>query len=485
MKKRECKKKSGQGGAPNFLPRVPVRLAPFSHVLLPPRAKKSIVWPAPPGWSAPSSSRVQLGPEVLCLMSPYPAMLVKGAASRVISEILRGCMPPKAMRQQPFDHHWVLRVDLERPDVPLRGRTLEDEAYRLTVEAAAAAGGVPTVRVRSRAPWGALHALTTLRHLMQVEHTVESGEVRVYVPVCDIQDKPVHAHRALMVPYTRAPHVMDFVENGDPFEGTEKSDISEIFQWIDIGVQLKFNVLHWEVVIKTEEKLVHFVDLLRTTAGYAGRRGLQVMVQVDMDHPQIPPGRRTEFLRRMAAAVQDTSALLHLGPRGRRFLRHVPPRYTGVVGPPDTDDGAVDEDEGRDVNEGTAPPHLTEHVFDQWDGKTGDLLRFRNMMREEAFLRLLDLDQHPGAGGLRGGGVEIPMDVVPLLQVAAFLWDPRTMLRDVEEGAAVFKTVNDSMLASMALPSGAAHIIEAEKLRLEMAWEEQQEESHQSAPPSL
>ena len=71
---------------PNFLPRVPMRLTPASHIPVPPKAKKSAPWPVPSGWSEPTGSdarRVQLGAEVLCRMEPAPAMLVKAAAQRV------------------------------------------------------------------------------------------------------------------------------------------------------------------------------------------------------------------------------------------------------------------------------------------------------------------------------------------------------------------------------------------------------------------
>ena len=202
---------------------------------------------------------------------------------------------------------------------PLRTRTLEDEAYRLTVTDKK----LPEVHIRSRAPWGAMHALSTLRFLMQVEHTVETGEVRVSLPVCDIKDKPAHAHRALLVPYVRDPHIMEFTEENDPFGGSATSEISEIFQWIDLGVQLKFNMLHWEVLVPNEEKFVHFLDLMRVTAGYAARRGMQLMPQVDLGHPGIPEGKKALFLRRLGQELQGTCALVHLGPRGRRALRAI------------------------------------------------------------------------------------------------------------------------------------------------------------------
>ena len=89
------KKKKKKDPAPNFLPRVPMRLTPASHILMPPNPKKSIMWPLPRKQRL-RGPRVQLGAEVMCRMEPAPALLVKAAAQRVVSDILCGCTPPPA-----------------------------------------------------------------------------------------------------------------------------------------------------------------------------------------------------------------------------------------------------------------------------------------------------------------------------------------------------------------------------------------------------
>ena len=296
----------------------------------------------------------------------------------------------------------------------------------------------------------------------------------MFVPVCDIEDGPAHRHRALVVPFARDAHVLEYAAGGtDPFEGTTRTELPEILQWIDIGASLKLNVLHWEVMAKNENRFVHLLDMIKVVAGYAARRGLQLMPQVHLDHARVPAPARALFLRNLTRVLQDTSPLVHLGPGGARHAPHVPPGHAAVVGP---------------AAGPAAGGAITERMFDDPAWRGGDasdhtLLRFRRMVREEAFLRLLALRRmHAPGAPLRGGGLEVPCDGVPLLQVAAFLWDPATMVTDPTD-AEPFQQAFQSMFVNAGLPMRKPHIIEAEQVRAE-AFERIHQQIAQSSPSS-
>ena len=318
---------------------------------------------------------------------------------------------------------------------------------------------------------GALHALSTLRHLMQVEHTVETGEVRVYLPICDIHDKPVHLHRALVIPFERNAHLLEYVEGTDAFEGTTRSELSEVLQWIDIGASLKFNVLHWEVMVKGEQRFVHLLDMIRRWP--ATPRGAGCSHAAGAPGPRAVPARPRALPAEphaRAAGHVPAGAPAPAGAHAPHVLGHPP------VGPAAA---PAQQQEG-------AGGVLTERLFDDtWDGSNAanTLLRFRRLVREDSYLRLMELRRmHRSSSTLRGGGLEVPSDGLPLFQVASFLWDPATMVIDPTDFTP-FERALKSVFVNSGLPLSQPHVIEAEQLRAEAA-ERIGHQTSQSCPSS-
>ena len=121
------------------------------------------------------------------------------------------------------------------------------------------------------------------------------------------------------------------------------------------------------------------------------------------------------------------------------------------------------------------------------------------MNHEMSFVKLLKLREEwvrreargaaaaPPTPPLRGGGLEAPADVLPLLQVAAFLWCPDTMM--VEPDDSVGKRAVQSVFANAGLPVRERHMLEVENPRLRiMAAHRKNEKSsqlsdHPTTPP--
>lgn len=351
-----------------FLPSLPgLRIAPHSDLLLSPPAHQAVLWPS----SSSAASAVPpyparpVGPVVRLHLRPEPLHLLKAAVQRLVSTHLRSCTAPAEVAK-PFPHHWVLTVTYDQ-NVPLQERALQHEHFSLH----ATPGKLTHVHVRGASQWGALLGLYSLGMLLGITHTDTEIRAAVHLPSTPLSEGPRVAHRGLRLPPTL--------------------DTPALRTCIDRGAQLKFNVLHWVVMV--DGRLVMPVAMVRMVVQYAFLRGMQVMFELDDWGSQA--SSQQDFLR--VFMPLSTSPLLHVGNRVPRRPEGMPHQLV------------LTRRQAGTVHEAS---------LKHW--QPGDLVRLKAPQTEAGFQQLATLD----LTGVRGATLELPANLMVQLQVAALLWAP-------------------------------------------------------------
>lgn len=353
-----------------FISAIPgLRVAPQSTLLLPPAARKATLWPSSAELGTQHACPV--GPVVRLHLRPEPLHLLKAAVQRLVSNQLRGCTPPAEVAK-PFPHHWELTVHYEA-NIPLHERKLEHETYALH----ATQGKLTHVHLRAASQWGALLGLQTLSMLLEITHSETTIHAAAHLPSTPFSEGPHLLHRAIRIPST--------------------FDVSEIRHAIDHGAQLKFNVLHWDVL--ADGRLVLPFEMVRMVVQYAYLRGLQVMFELVDWGTQAKA--QENFLR--VFMPLSTSPLLHVGAHPPTVPADMPHQLVQTQRAADTVHEAK-------LGHGEQP---------------GDLVRVPSPQTEAAFEQLATID----LPGIRGAALELPANLLAQLQVAALLWAPESRAR--------------------------------------------------------
>ncbi len=235
---------------------------------------------------------------------PRTCLVTKWAVQRLGAEMLQHSRCPHSA-SEPFLHHWVCEVELERP---AEDGVKDDESYRLEVRS----GPVTTVLIRAATCWGAVHAITTLKqHLrVEVDPQTKNSTCSVDSPLV-FEDGPVHRHRGAMV---------DCVQSFLP--------LPKLRQLVNLLAYFKMNVLHWQLGTSAGTRLTEDVhDASGYTTQdvehmliYAHRRGVEIMIEFDP-----PYHSNDDYLRQIKELyyrLHYTYPCIHLGGMGGHHAGH-------------------------------------------------------------------------------------------------------------------------------------------------------------------
>jgi hypothetical protein len=294
------------------------------------------------------------------LPEPYP--LVKAAVQRIVTHKLRGSSSTR-QKETPFRHHWELTVRIAQ-SIPLHQRQPRHEEYTLH----ATGSDFTHVHLQAASEWGALLGLQSLRMLLDISHSSTAIHAAVRLPAQPWTERPVVSHRAVRVPF-----------------GT---DLPELRHMIDESVQIKFNVLHWEVL--QDGQLAHPLGVIRMLVQYAYQRGMQVLFEL-ASWGSASPEQQAAFLR--VFLPLSTAPLVHVGDRVA-----LPGDFPHAVISTRRQVGTVHE------------------AAEAW--QPGDIARLPTPRTDDEYRQLAELD----LTGVRGASVAGSANLLVRLQVAALLW---------------------------------------------------------------
>lgn len=356
----------------NYIDDLPgLRIVPASLRTLSVPPKPPHAWPPPKRTTfEQGSTPLRVGPVLRLRMHPHPHMLVKAAAQSLVSDVLRSAVPDDAApwaAATPFAHHWTLDVTIQGSyTASLHKITCKQESYRLEVSAS---GGVA---LTAPTAWGAMHGIRTLRQLLEVR-----DDNSAWLFPCIIEDVPTHQHRGVLVPH-----------------GTPLADLQ---QWIDHVAVLKYNVLHWPLLMAGEEELPHVLEFVRIITAYAARRGMQTLLRLQIDTDKLNTKElRHAFVERLLAHSQNTSPLVDVDPA------HVPRRVPHRVVQTCTNWRTVNDARAVVVLE----PASDQEAYEQWIAWGAELAA------------------DDGSARMLGASLALPASDLALIQAAALLWNP-------------------------------------------------------------
>lgn len=344
-----------------FLPTLPgLRIIPNSTLALAPAAHKSTLWPSAADLSTMPTWPV--GPVVRLHLLPEPYPLVKAAVQRMVTHKLRGSSSTR-QKETPFRHHWELTVRIAQ-SIPLHQRQPRHEEYTLH----ATGSDFTHVHLQAASEWGALLGLQSVRMLLDISHSDTEIHAAIRLPTQPWTERPSVGHRAVRVPF-----------------GT---DLPELRHAIDESAQIKYNVVHWEVL--QDGQLAHPMGVIRMLVQYAYQRGLQVLFEL-ASWGSASPEQQAAFLR--VFLPLSTAPLVHVGDRVA-----LPGDFPHAVISTRRQVGTVHE------------------AAEAWQPE--DIARLPTPRTNDEYRQLAELD----LTGVRGASVAWSANLLVRLQVAALLW---------------------------------------------------------------